>query len=134
MCTCPDGARLLRRVVSRCRAPNIIFHKNKMGSIIRSSGTVFYSHLYLNSRLGFNGLKYSYSVISVKMDSLPANTKNRESTRSWTAKVRFVSNSRVCHSLSTHIAYLPRDSSRLSHSKNAGVTLVENDSRVCHSL
>ena len=61
-----------------------------MGSIIRSSGTLFYSLLYLNSRIGFNGLKHLYSVISVKMDSLPANTKKRESTHSWTARVRFI--------------------------------------------
>jgi len=31
-----------------------------------------------------------YSVISVKIDSLTANTKNRKSTRSWTARVRFL--------------------------------------------
>ena len=61
-----------------------------MGSIIRPSGTVFYSLLYLNSWLGFNRLKHMYSVISVKIDSLTANNKNRETTRSWTAKVRFV--------------------------------------------
>jgi len=61
-----------------------------MGSIIRSSGKVFNSLLYLNLRLGFDGLKYLYSVISVKIDPLPGNTKNRESTRSWTARVRFV--------------------------------------------
>ena len=61
-----------------------------MVSIIRSTGTVFYSLLYLNSRRGFNGLKYMYSVISVIVDSLPGNTKNRESTRSWTARVRLV--------------------------------------------
>ena len=53
-----------------------------MGSIIRSTGTV-----YLNSRQGFNGQKYMYSVI---VDSLLGNTKNWESTRSWTAKVRLV--------------------------------------------
>ena len=69
---------------------NIIFHKNQMGSIIRSSGTVFYSPLYVNSRLGFYGTKYLYSVISVKIDPLPANAKNGESTRSWTARVRFL--------------------------------------------
>ena len=45
-----------------------------MRSIIRASGTIFCLLLYLNSRLGFNGLKYVYSVISVKIDSLPANT------------------------------------------------------------
>ena len=49
-----------------------------MGSIIRFTGTVFYSLLYLNSRGGFNGLKYMYSVISVIVDSLPGNTKNRD--------------------------------------------------------
>jgi len=64
-----------------------MFHKNKMGSIIRSTGTVFYSLLHFNLRQGFNGLKYVYSVISVIVDSLSGNTKNRESTRSWTARV-----------------------------------------------
>ena len=33
-------------------------------------------------------LKYKYSVISVIVDSLPGNTKNRESTRSWPNRVR----------------------------------------------
>jgi len=31
-----------------------------------------------------------YSVISVIVDSLPGNTKNRESTRSWTASEQLV--------------------------------------------
>ena len=61
-----------------------------MVSIIRSTGTEFFSLLYLNSRRSFDGLKYMYSVISVIVDSLPGNTKNRESTRSWTARVRLV--------------------------------------------
>ena len=61
-----------------------------MGSIIRFTGTVFYSLLYLNTRRGFNGLKYMHSVISVIVDSLPGNTKNRESTCSWTARVRLL--------------------------------------------
>jgi len=63
-----------------------MFHKNKMGSIIRSTGTVFYSPLYVNSLEGFKGLKCTYSVISVIVDSLCGNTKNRESTCSWTAR------------------------------------------------
>ena len=92
MWTNPDGTRLLRRIAPRCRAPNITFHTNKIGSIIRSSGTVFYSLLYLNSQLGFDVLKYLSSVISVKIDpeSLPANAKNRKSTRLWTARVWFL--------------------------------------------
>ena len=65
MWTCPDGARLLRRVAPRCRAPKVMFHKNKRGSMIRSTGTVFYSLLYLISRQGFTGLKYVYWLISV---------------------------------------------------------------------
>ena len=56
----------------------------------KSTGTAFNSLLYLNSRQGFNGLKYMYSVILVIVNSLPGNTKNRESTRSWTARVRLV--------------------------------------------
>jgi len=51
---------------------------------------LLYSLLYLDSRRGFDGLKYTYSVISVIVDSLPGNTKNQESTRSWTAIVRLV--------------------------------------------
>jgi len=46
-----------------------------VGSIIRSTGTVFYSLLYINSRQGFDGLKYEYSAISVIDNSLPGNTK-----------------------------------------------------------
>ena len=36
---------------------------------------MFYWLLYLNSRIGFNGLKYLYSVISVIEKRLPGNTK-----------------------------------------------------------
>ena len=46
-----------------------------MGSIIRPTGTIFYPPLYLDSWIGFNGLKYVYSVISVIDKRLPANTK-----------------------------------------------------------
>ena len=52
-----------------------MFQKNKMGSIIRTSGTILYSLLYFNSRLGFNKLKDLYSVFSVIDKRLPANTK-----------------------------------------------------------
>ena len=68
----------------------LCFTKTKLVPNIRSTGTVFYSLLYLNSQQGFDGLKYMRSVISVIVDSLPGNTKNRESTRSWTARVRLV--------------------------------------------
>ena len=67
-----------------------MIHKNKLGSIIRLTGTEFYSLLYLNSRRAFCKIKYMYSVISVIVDSLPGNTKNQESTRSWTARVQSV--------------------------------------------
>ena len=76
-----------RTVAEHACSKMLCFTKNKMGSIIRSTGAEFYSYLYLNSRQGFNGLKYVYSVIS---DSLPGNTNNRESTRSWTSRVRWV--------------------------------------------
>jgi len=52
-----------------------MFHNNKMGSLIRARGFIFYSLLYLNSRLGFHGLKDSYSVISVSDKRLPGNTQ-----------------------------------------------------------
>jgi len=64
--------------------------QKQMGSIIRSTRTVLNSLLYLNSRQGFNGLKHLCPVISVKMERLPGNTKNRLFTRSWTARVRLV--------------------------------------------
>ena len=46
-----------------------------MVSIKRASRTIFYSLLYLNSQLGFNELKYVYSVISVIDKRLTGNTK-----------------------------------------------------------
>jgi len=46
-----------------------------MSPTIRFSRTIFYSLSYLNSRLGLNRLEYLYSVISVIVDQLPANTK-----------------------------------------------------------
>jgi len=46
-----------------------------MDSIIRTICTIFYSLLYINSRIGFYGLKYLYSGISVIDKRLPGNTK-----------------------------------------------------------
>ena len=45
---------------SNTRVANCKYHvlQKQIGSMIRASGTVFYSLLYFNSRLGFNGLKY----------------------------------------------------------------------------
>jgi len=45
-----------------------------MGPIIRASGTILYSLSFLNSGLGLTRLKHVYTVISVIVDSLPANT------------------------------------------------------------
>jgi len=67
-----------------------------MGSIIRFNGTIFYSLVYDNSRIGFNGLKYLYSVISVIDKRLPGNTKKWTLVRSWTARVRLVHSWAVC--------------------------------------
>jgi len=52
-----------------------MFQKKRIGSIIRPSGTIFYSLVYFNSQLGFNGLKYVNSVISVIDKRLPGNTE-----------------------------------------------------------
>jgi len=65
-----------------------VFRKNKMVSIIRFTGNVFYSLLYVNVQPRFLGLKYVYSAISVIVDSLRDNNKNRVATRSWTARVQ----------------------------------------------
>ena len=54
------------------------------------TGTILYSLLYLNSWIGFNGLKYAYSVISVIDKRLPGNTKKWTLVLSWTARVRLV--------------------------------------------
>ena len=48
-----------------------------MGSMIRCVGTIFDSLVYVNSRIGCNGLKYLYPVISVMDNSLPSNTKKK---------------------------------------------------------
>ena len=45
-----------------------------MGSIIRTSGAI-YSLSYFNSRIGFHGPKYLYSLVSVIDTRLPVNTK-----------------------------------------------------------
>ena len=55
-----------------------MFHKNKMGSIIRPSGTICCSLLYYNSWIGYHELKCLYSVISEIDKRLPGNT------RKWT--------------------------------------------------
>ena len=52
-----------------------MFHKNNIVSIIRISSTIFHSLLYFKSRLGFDGLKCLYSVISVIDKGLPGNIK-----------------------------------------------------------
>jgi len=57
---------------------------------IRSIGTISYSLLYLNSRIGCSGLNYLYSGISVIDKWLPGNTKKWTLVHSWTARVRLV--------------------------------------------
>jgi len=44
--------------------------------MMRTNGTTLYSILYLNARAVYSRPKYIHSVISVKLDLLPANTKN----------------------------------------------------------
>ena len=61
-----------------------------MVSIIRPTGTTFYSLFNPNSWIGFNGLKYAYSVISAIDKRLPGNTKKWTLVLSWTARVRLV--------------------------------------------
>ena len=46
--------------------------------------------MYFNSNAANMRLKHVYSVISVKIHSLRDNTENRESTRSWLIRVRFL--------------------------------------------
>jgi len=52
-----------------------MFHKNGMRPLIISTGTKFYSILCCNSRSLQIRLKYTCSVISVKLHSLPGNSK-----------------------------------------------------------
>jgi len=56
--------------------------------MIRTNGTIYKSLLYLHSTVVHIRLEYDYSVISVIVDSLPGNTRNQESTRSWLIGVR----------------------------------------------
>jgi len=60
-----------------------------MRPLTRSSGTIFYSLYYFNSRRGCCRLTDVYPVISVNIDWLPANSKIWKSTSSWTARLRF---------------------------------------------
>jgi len=52
-----------------------MFHKNGMRPLIITNGTICYSTLYCNSPWLYNRQKYVYSVISVKLDWLPGNSK-----------------------------------------------------------
>jgi len=52
-----------------------MFHKNEMRPVITANGTRCYWILYCNSPWLYIRLKYTYSVISVKVDSLPGNSK-----------------------------------------------------------
>ena len=52
-----------------------MFHKNGMRPLIIASSTNFYSIWYCNSPRLYIRLKYTYSVISVKLDWLPGNSK-----------------------------------------------------------
>jgi len=62
-----------------------------MRPITRTSGSMFYSLIYLNSQRGHGRLKHSEpGNLEQKMERLPGNTKNRLFTRSWTARVWLV--------------------------------------------
>jgi len=54
-----------------------MFHKNGMRPLIIANGIKCYSILYCNSKSLNIRLKYTYSVISVIVDSLPGNTKKQ---------------------------------------------------------
>ena len=52
-----------------------MFHKNGMRPLIIANGTKCYSILYCSSPWLYIRLKHTYSVICVKLDSLPGNSK-----------------------------------------------------------
>jgi len=52
-----------------------MFHKNGMRPLIIANGTKLYSILHCNSPELYIRLKHPYSVISVKLDWLPGNSK-----------------------------------------------------------
>jgi len=54
-----------------------MFHKNGKSPLIRTNGTIFYSISYCTLRPLYSRLEHVYSVISVIVDPLPSNTKNR---------------------------------------------------------
>ena len=62
-------------LLTRCAEK--MFHKNGMRPLIIANGTKCYSILYCNSQSLHIRLKYTYSVISVIVDSLPGNTKKQ---------------------------------------------------------
>jgi len=52
-----------------------VFHKNGLRPLIMSNSTICYSILYRNSPELYVRLTYTYSVISLKLDWLPGNSK-----------------------------------------------------------
>jgi len=66
-----------------------MFHKNGMRPLIIANNTICYSILYCNSPTPHIRLKYMYSVISVKLDWLPGNSKSGQSTSSWRLECDF---------------------------------------------
>jgi len=84
-----------------------MFHKNGMSPLIITNGTTWicYSILYRNSPALYIRLKYMYSVISVKLDWLPGNTKleSGESTSSWRLECDFFILGRKLYSRNLHL-------------------------------
>jgi len=83
-----------------------MFHTNEIRPITQTNLTMFYGLLYVNSPRGHNRLKHLTPVISVKMERLPGNTKNRLFTRSWTARLRFLHPWAVSTCESMYIYYM----------------------------
>jgi len=85
----------------------------KIGSIIRTSGTIFNSLLYFNAEIGFNGLIYLYSVIDKR---LPGNNKK------WAIAMFVDDQSTISRILGgiflyihVHICHVPNESSNEVH-------------------
>ena len=73
-----------------------MFHKNGMRPLIIANGTKCYSILYCNSPWRYIRLKYTYSAISVKLDSLPGNSKKWRINLFVAFEVRLVHSWPVC--------------------------------------